>query len=481
MIVGVDIGTQSLKAVVTDPDLRVLGEAAHGYAPAYLGPGRVEQRPALWEEGLYRAVAAALAEAGVRAREVRALGVAGQLDGCVAVDDKGPVGPCLIWMDRRASAQTADVAPELVRERSGLVLDASHMAAKIRWLKEHCPETRAAVCFHQAPSYLVFRLTGRHVYDHGLASTTMLYSLHRRGYDPVLLDAFGLDSGQLPEIEEAFALAGELTAQGSRISGLPEGIPVAVGTGDDYSTPLGAGMVEPGRFVCVLGTAEVTGALDFEPKIDPGGLVETHSYFGRRYFIENPGWLSGGALEWFVRAFRLESAAAMGERATSAEPGCGGLTFFPALTGAMAPEWEEAATGCFFGLTPSHGSEEMARAVFEGLSFAMRDVLERLRAMQVPVESILLLGGGARSSLWAQMRADVCGLPVEVPPRLDTSPVGGAILAAVAAGIQPDLETCAPLAAGAGRTIAPNPDVKPRYDEAYERYGKLFSALKPLF
>ncbi len=173
--------------------------------------------------------------------------------------------------------------------------------------------------------------------------------------------------------------------------------------------------------------------------------------------------------------------------AEGAPAGSEGLLFLPALSGAMAPEWVESARGCFYGLTPAHGSAHMARAVLEGCALAMRDVLDRLISMDVPITSILLLGGGAKSCLWAQIRADVSGIPVAIPSRLDTSPMGAAMLAAVAANIQPDLESCAKLlerdkSGGTGKTTI-NPDQHNCgvYDATYRAYGRLFDSLRPMF
>lgn len=491
MIVGIDIGTQSLKAVIVDRNLNVLGEAAYRYAARFPQPGWAEQDPALWERGLRVAVASVLDNAGVVSDEVRALGVAGQLDGCLPLDRDGrAMHHCLIWMDRRAERELTalkGIDAQSLRGITGVTMDASHMAAKIRWLLKNFPASRKAVCFHQPVSYMVSRLTGAHIFDHAVASTSMLYSLEKADYDPRLLKVFGLDRRQLPEIKEAWDQAGEISAEGAALSGLPQGIPVAVGTGDDYATPLGAGIIEPGRMACVLGTAEVVGALDTGAKIDKRGLVETHRYFGGTYFIENPGWLSGGALEWFVDTFRLDGVEEMVSLAETAPAGCEGLLFLPALSGAMAPEWIESARGCYYGLTPAHGTAHLARAVLESCAFAMRDVLERLRSMDVPVRSILLLGGGAKSRLWSQIRADISGVPVAVPAQLDTSPIGAAMLAAVAANIQPSLESCAMLvadteAAHAGQKVMhPDPAKSIIYDAAYIDYHRLFKSLRPMF
>jgi xylulokinase len=481
-IVGLDLGTQSLKAVVTDRDLTVLGTAASPLRPSFPRPGWAEQDARDWEAALGPTIAKALQAAGCEAESVAALGCGGQLDGCIGVDRAGEaVHPCLVWMDRRAQAAVAGLPAERIRERAGVVLDPSHMAAKIRWVKDNHPQARTIVRFHQPVSYLVSRLTGRHVIDHGLASTTMVYSLTARGFDPELLDLFQMSADELPAVAEAADCAGPLGPDGARLTGLPRGIPVAVGTGDDFSTPLGAGLTTPGQVVCVLGTGEVVGALHPEAVIDGGGLVETHAYAGDSYFIENPGWLSGGALAWFKDTFRLADFEELDRLAETVPPGAEGVLFLPALSGAMAPEWIASARGCFYGLTSAHGSGHLARAVLEGTAFAMRDVIQRLGEMGVQTTAVVLLGGGAKSAVWARIRADMTGLPVDVPRITDTSPLGGALLAAVAAGLQPGLAEAAQRLGGIRQRIEPDPRAKAGYDEAHAAYRKLFASLRPLF
>jgi len=436
MIVGIDVGTSGLKAVVVGDDLAVRGQGRRAYGVAYPRPGWAEQDPRLWEAALAPAIADALAEAGVGAATVRGIGVVGQLDGCVAVGaDGAALAPCLIWMDRRAETEIAAIPAKTVRERAGVVLDATHMAAKIAWLRVALGGN--AACYHQPVSYLVSRLTGVDVFDHGLASTTMLYAPRERDFDPALLDLFAIERRLLPAIADADAVAGPLTTAGAALTGLAAGIPVAVGTGDDFANPLGAGLTAPGRVVCCLGTAEVVGALHPEPLVDARALVETHGYPGGLYFIENPGWLAGGAIDWFVATFGLVDAAALDRLAAATPPGADGVIFLPALSGAMAPEWVAGARGCFYGLSPAHGAGHMARAVLEGCAFAMRDVIERLAEMGVAHERVLLVGGGSESPLWAHIRADVSGLPVEIAARADTAPIAAAMLAAVAAGVVP--------------------------------------------
>ncbi len=482
LVIGIDIGTQSAKAVVMDEDLQSLGEASVAYAPNFPAPMWAEQDSKLWLDALRPAIAGALRAAGKSAKDVRSMGIAGQLDGCVPTGPSGEaLGPCIIWMDRRATREIADIPAAAVLRKGGVILDPSHMAAKIRWLQRNSADARSIRRYHQPVSYVVSRLTGRHVFDPAVASTTMLYNLWDSAFDPELCALFSIDPGELPEIDRAEAVAGVLGARGAELTGLEPGITVAVGTGDDFSNPLGAGVVAPGRVVACLGTAEVVGAVHDRPTIDAGRLVETHGYAGGRFFIENPGWLSGGALAWFIRTLRLHDVAELNRLAAEAPPGAGGLTVLPTLAGATAPEWISEARGAVYGLTPAHDLRHLSRALLEGCAFAMRDVVERLVELGVDCERILLLGGGAKSPLWAQIRADVLQRPVDVASAADSSPLGAALLAAVAAGVHADLQTAAERIRRPAQTIEPRAAARAAYDDAYGRYRRLFDALRPMY
>jgi xylulokinase len=481
MLVGVDIGTQSLKVAVTDSTLALKGEASRSYSPSFPGPDRAEQDPALWERALGPAIAEALARAQATARQVSGLAVCGQLDGCIPVDGSGdPRGPCLIWMDRRAAAELSGIDTEQLHNVTGIIADASHLAAKIRWLKRHEGEANRTTRYHQPVSYMVERLTGGFVIDHALASTSMLYDLEARDYDAALLSAFGVARAELPNLAESGDCAGTLTVAGAGLAGLPAGIPVAVGTGDDFSTPLGAGLTEAGELSVAIGTGEVVGALFAEPVIDPDCLVETHAYPAGGYFIENPGWLSGGAVTWLKDLLGILDYERFDEVAASAPAGADGLIFLPALTGAMAPEWIATARGCFYGLTPAHGAPHLARALLEGLGFAMRDVLARLEKLGAQPKSLKLLAGGSRSSVSAQLRADIAALPVFLPQHSHSSVIGAAMLAGVAAGAFTDLKQAATHLAPPSQCLTPNAAATAVLDCSYERYRQLFAAVKSI-
>jgi xylulokinase len=478
VVVGIDLGTQSVKAVACNEHLDVLGSHAIAQATAHPRPGWAEQDPRDWERALGPAIQGALMAAGVQASDVAVVAIAGQLDGCVPVDAHGaPLGPALIWQDKRAGDHVACADRARLFEITGQIPDAGHMAPKMRWLRAQ--GVAFARC-HQPVSFLVERLTGAASIDPAHASTTMLYDLLAGTWSAELLDAFELDAAMLPTLQPATALAGTLTQAGALLTGLPAGTPVAVGTGDDFATPLGAGIVTPGSIVCALGTAEVVGGLAEVPIFDVAAtrassdpwrtlaepMVETHAYPTGAFFVENPGWLSGGAVRWAQRLLGFASDADFDAAAAGAPPGADGLVFVPALSGAMTPVWRADARGTLHGLTAAHDRSHVARAILEGLAFASRDVAQRLVALGLPARDVVVLGGGGQSRLWTQIRADALGLSHRASAHTDTCPIGAAMIAAVAVGALPDLVTAA--------SLAPphNPAAEPQrsLDEAYERY-----------
>jgi len=318
LVVGLDLGTQSLKAVVCDDRLTVLGDHAIDHPTQRPRPDHAEQDPSAWEAAIAPAIAGALAAAGVHADDIASIAIAGQLDGCVAVDTAGaPLHPALIWQDRRAVDDVDRIAGARLFAITGQVADPGHMAPKIRWLRR-----TNAVRFHQPVSYLVERLTGANVIDPALASTTMLFELATRRWSQSLLDAFEIAARELPRIEPTCSVAGTLGRRGAAITGLAPTTKVAVGTGDDFATPLGAGVVAPGPIVCAIGTAEVVGGLAVHAILDPAPepMVETHAYPTGAFFIENPGWLSGGAVRWAVRLLGLADDAELDHLAALAPP-----------------------------------------------------------------------------------------------------------------------------------------------------------------
>jgi xylulokinase len=230
-----------------------------------------------------------------------------------------------------------------------------------------------------------------------------------------------------------------------------------------------------------LGTAETVGALATWAIIDPATLVETHAFPGGTFHLGNPGWLCGGSVRWAAGLLGIGLDGAFSALAAEAPAGCDGVTFIPALTGAMTPKWIAGARGSFSGLTASHGSAHLARAVLEGTAFAMRDIVDQLEALGVATDRVRLMGGGAQSAVWCQIRADLTGRPVEVLSEADASATGAGLIAAVAVGILPDVATATSALPLPLRRVEPNPATRGAYRDAYGRYRGTFAAMESVW
>jgi xylulokinase len=481
-LIGADVGSQSVKAVLIDPDGTTVATAGRPCEMRHPASGWAEQDPALWRDGLAGAVRQVVASAGIDATQVSHLGLASQVDGVVPVDQAlQPLRPGIIWLDRRAAAQADALAARLGRERifacTGLNADSSHVAPKLMWLRDHEPEVfRAAVSFPPVGGYLLGWLTGVLAQDHANASSTLLYDVRAGAWDDQMLAAADIDPCLLAEIRPSAEVAGTLTAEAAEALGLQRGCAVVVGTGDEHGACIGAGAIEPGLVADVTGTAEPVAATALFPVFDPERVVETHAHaLTGLLLVENPGFVSGGCTLWCAQSMLGLTQADLFARAAEAPPGAGGVLFVPALSGATVPRWNDRMRGVFAGLAMNHDARHLARAVIEGCTFALQDVLGRLDALGLAGSEIRVVGGGARSELWLQIKADVTGRPVRPVLAAEPTATGAAVLAGLAAG------TFADAAEAVARTVTPardcyRPDERTTavYAERYAQYRALY-------
>jgi xylulokinase len=409
------------------------------------------------------------------------------VDGVVPVDaDMRPLRPAIIWLDRRATEQVARLGnaidPDWLFARTGLNLDASHTGPKLMWLADNEPEVyRRAASLPSVGGYAVAWMTGRSIQDHANSSSSLLYDVVTRDWSDELIDAAGLDRAKLPEIGRATDVAGTLTAEAAAALGLTTGCAVVVSTGDDHAACLGAGGVRPGVVVDILGTAEPVGVSSAVPVFDETKLVETHAHaVDGTYLIENPGFVSGGNTLWFAQNVLGVSQQEFFDRAARSEPGARGVRFIPALTGSMAPRWNDSLRGTFAGLSMNHDSTDMARAIIEANCFAFRDIYDRIDAMGL-AQSVRVVGGGARSALWLSAKATLCNTPIQKVLTEETSATGGALLAAVAAGTFASLESAVDAVVELDPvSIDPDPAHAEALEMAYQDYRSLFDAVESI-
>jgi xylulokinase len=484
-VIGVDVGSQSVKAVVADDQGRALAAASAPCTMRHPAGGWAEQDPEDWTRALIAAVRQARTGAGLGRDDITMIGLACQVDGLVALDrELRPVRPAIIWLDRRATAQSAALAdavgePELVG-RTGLNPDASHVAPKAMWLREVEPDNYAVTRWlASAGAHMNGWLTGEVAHDHAHASSTLLYDLRRRDWSDELVGHAGLDAARLPPIRRAGDVLGTLRPEIADALGLSRHCRVIVGTGDDHAGALGAGALAPGVIVDVTGTAEPVAAPSHQPVLDSERMIETHAHaVDAMLLVENPGFVSGGSTQWWAATQGIPQAELFG-LAALAPPGSDGALFLPTLSGSTAPRWNGNMRGCFAGLALSHDAAHLARAVLEGCAYALRDIVDRFAALELAGDEIRVVGGGARSALWLQIKADVTNRPVRAVLSECATSAGAAMLAGVADGAFADLsEAAAASVELAAEPVLPRPAHRAVYDERYAAYRRLFDGVE---
>lgn len=498
-VIGCDVGSQGTKAVLLSQEGALVGEAYEGYAIDYPRPVWAEQPVERWTTAFSLAVRRLLAETGVSPERVRGLGLATQVDGVVPIDAAGqPLRPAIIWMDRRAGPQCQAVRHTLgddeVFRLTGLNLDATHVAPKIRWIADNQPRLYDQAAYFLLPgSYMAYDLTGELAVDYSNASSTMLLDVETKTWSAEMCRQFGLEIDRLAPVGPATAPLGTLRPAIAEALGLLPQTVVVTGSGDEHAACLGAGVVEPGLVGDIAGTAEPVCAASSVPVFDSTRLVETHCHADPElWLLENPGFVSGGNFRWYrdnfgpqeIRAaaeLRLSPYQLLDAGAARVPAGAEGLVFLPCLMGAMAPTWNESARGTFTGFTLAHTRDHFTRAVLEGSAYAVRDITDQMQAMGLALQEMRVVGGGARSRLWNQIKADVTGLPVTVPQTTETTAVGAALLALVGVGAATNLTEASRRAVRLVERFEPDPTAQAAYTELYEFYRQTYFALLPVF
>jgi xylulokinase len=431
------------------------------------------------------AVCEVLDRGGVKPSDVAALGVAAQVDGIVPVDASNePLTAAPIWMDRRATREMDAVIERLdagtILAISGANADASHGAPKIRWLRDHLEEPPDGYLL--PASFIVATLTGRRTIDPSNASSLLLLDVAAGSWSAALLAAFEIDAGRLGELLAATEIAGPLRRDVAADFGLLAGCPVVVGTGDEHAACVAAGILRPGIIGDIVGTAEPVAAGSEAPVRDPEGLVETHAHVpSGRWLVEHPGFVSAGSVKWLAEDVLGCGQPDIGRLAAEVPPGAGGVRFLAALGGASTPRWNADLFGAFTGLAIGHDRRHLARAVLEGCSFAVRDVIERLAAIGLGSDTIRVVGGGAKDRTWLQIKADVTGREVELLAEPEATALGAALIAAVGVGWFPDVDAAAAATLRVDPVrFEPDPGNVALYDDAWAAHRATFDALEPL-
>jgi len=469
-LVGLDVGTTSVKGIAVDQTGAVVHVAERGYPLSTPRPGWSEQDPELW----WRAAAEVLDEC--EADRALGIGLSGQMHGLVALDgDDRPLRPAILWNDGRTQKQCDEIEERVGRERlialTGNRALAGFTAPKLLWLREEEPETYARIRSILLPKdYVRLRLCEEHAIDVADASGTLLFDVAQRQWSGEVLDALEIDPEWLPRVVESPEVAGETHG----------GVPVAAGAGDQAAGALGVGVVaEGGPASVVLGTSGVVFAALDRYAADPEGRVHAfcHAVPGV-WHVMGVMLSAAGSLRWLRDTIggdvSYDDLIAGAERW---EPGVEGLLFAPYLAGERTPYPDPEARGAFLGLGLRHDRGAMTRAVLEGVAFGLRDALDLVVEMGGRPASGRVSGGGGRGMLWLEIVASVLGIPLELTRADEGAAYGAALLGGVGAGVWGDAREAVDTCVRVTRTIEPRPEWVERYAELQPAFRRVYPAL----
>lgn len=471
-LLGIDVGTSGCKVLLIDENGRILKSASAEYPLSTPKPGWSEQNPEDWWQGVVKC----LAEIGESNPD--AIGLTGQMHGAVFLDSEDQVvRPAILWNDQRTVEECAEidatVGPEVVRATTCNPPLTGFQAPKLLWLRNHELSNYLKVRSILLPKdYIRLRLTGEKYTEVSDASGTGLFDVPARSWATAMMASLEIDPAFFPPVAESYVP----TTQTRPVAGLAAGIPVVGGGGDQAAAAVGTGAVSPGIVSVSLGTSGVVFTAIDGPEYDHSGAAHTFCHANGGWHAMGVMLSCAGALRWYRDTIQPGMAYdAISAEAATAPAGCEGLTFLPYLSGERTPHNDPAARGSWSGLSLAHGRAHLARSVFEGATFGLKEGFEALKKLGARADELRVNGGGSKSALWLQMLADVFEVPCTTL-EVDEGPAfGAALLAGVGAGIWPDVVSAAASAVRRKGEINPQ---NTSYQTAYARYQSLYIATR---
>lgn len=487
---GIDFGTGSCKVTVIDADGRMVDEGAGEYPTAHPRPGWSEQDPADWWRTLCAVLAGMAAAGRWRTADLAAIALDGSTHNAVLLDRRlEVVRPVIMWTDQRSSPQ----AERLEREHGEAIFrigwqkpTPTWTLPQLAWLGEHEPEALARTeHVYFVKDHVRRLLTGEIATDTIDAQGTLFYDMARGCWSEELCALAGLRPSVLPPLLAPTAVAGRVTAEAARATGLPAGVPVVAGASDSAVEDYAAGAIADGQAVVKIATAGNVNVMTAQPRPHGRTLTYSHVIPGLWYTVTATN-SAGASKRWLRDTACLDLGAgadaytAMDAIAAGSPPGADGLLFHPYLNGERAPYWDSDLRASFTGLSSRHGRGDLVRAVMEGVAFSLRDCFRIIEGMGLPVADIRFIGGGARSRIWRGIVADVFGRRLAVPAVSDAS-FGSALLAGVGAGLFADTRDAIARCGGRSEEVVPDAGRHARYAELFARYLSVHDALAPVY
>ena len=488
-LLGLDIGTSAVKALLLETNGRVVGSVVEEYPLFTPRPGWSEQNPEDMWRATVNSIRHLMAKFAITPDSIFGLGLSGQMHSSIFLDQNYQViREAILWNDVRTSAQCrlieTSIAPEVLRSEVCNPVLEGFTLPKVLWLKEHEPEKYGKLRWLVLPKdYIRFRLTGHLQMEVSDAAGMLMMNVRKQEWSKPMLQAFDLMEEILPPIVQSAQVTGTITPEVAELTGLKAGTPVVGGGADNACGAVGSGVVTPGRGMVSLGTSGVILAHLAEPKLISKGTIHMfNSCVPGQFYMMGVMLSAGLSFSWFKNQFAPdETYDGLTGKARTVPAGSRGLLFLPYLSGERTPHGDANARGSFVGLSVTHGMAEMTRAVLEGVAFGFKDSVDLLRQAGWNGTSLRALGGGARSPLWKEIIASVTGLVLE-EINIDEGPaLGAAILAGVGTGIYPSVLEASDSIIKIERSVEPNPEWQKVYAELHQVYQGLYPALKKSF
>lgn len=487
-VIGVDLGTSAVKALLVDQEGKVRGEVSKSYPLLHEKSGYSEQIPEHWVEQTVEALRELAQSLGSGAERIEGISFSGQMHGLVMLDREGRVlRNAILWNDSRTTEQCRHIERtlgerllEVTRNRAleGFTLP------KLLWVRQHEPEIYAqADVFLLPKDYLRYRLTGELHMDYSDAAGTLLLDVRGKVWSADVCEACGIDPRICPPLAESAALVGTLLPDIAERTGLSPAVKVFAGGADNACGAIGAGVLSPGVAMCSIGTSGVVLAYEEEKDRDFAGKLHFFNHGEREaFYVMGVTLAAGYSLEWWrsVCGGAGESFDELLSGVGNVPIGSNGLLFTPYLVGERTPHADGVIRASFIGLDGSHGRDDMSRAVMEGITFSLNESVQMLRERGKSLHSIVSIGGGAKNDVWLQMQADVFNATIVTLENEQGPGLGAAMLAAVGCGWFANLAECAAAFVKQGRRFEPNAAAAEQYSRLFDVYRQVYAATKTL-
>ncbi len=490
-LLGLDIGTSGVKALLVSIEGEILANDTCSYPLENPAAGWAEQSPDDWWKATKKVIKKVISEASIEIDSLKGISLSGQMHSSVFLDkNQQVIRPAILWSDTRTSAQCREIEKKagglnnLINLVSNPALE-GFTAPKILWLRENEPDNFQKLDLVLLPKdYIRYKLTGELNTEVSDAAGTLLLNVETKNWSGELLEKLGLDQNILPQVIESVDIAGKVISSVARETGLKEGIPVVAGGADNACGAAGSGIIKEGRVMASIGTSGVILAHSNRPAADDKGRIHLFNHTKPDSWYMMGVVLSAGmCYSWMKEKMfnNIFDYQALDKKAEMTEAGSEGLIFLPYLYGERTPHADANARGVFFGISAKHNYGHFARSVMEGVAFALRDSLELIKEKGISIKEIRAIGGGAKSTVWQKIIADVFAEEISLLNMEEGPAFGAALIAGVGVGVYKDFEEAESNLIKVNKKISPDLANVDSYEKFYKIYRDLYPSLKERF